>query len=228
MKQKKGIQVIVLDFDGTMVESLEPVVHEMNRWVEKAGQEPVTEQSIGKWLPQTDVKQFGFGWLYRRATEVGMKLVELRQSKHIRDIQAVPKLMNVLTALRRQGYRLGIVTTNSRENVENYLELNGWDWLFSFIYADSGLFGKGRVIESLLDEQGIKPNQFIYVGDEPRDVLAAKEAGVKAVAVTWGYQAKEAFFRVKPHWIISKPIQLLEIVGSMPRWRRVIASLIGY
>ncbi len=228
MKQIKGIKVIVLDFDGTMVESLKPIVHEMNHWIKKVGQEPITEQSLGRWLPQTDEKRFGWGWIYRRVTEIGLQLVEYRQSKQLQHIRVVPTLMNVLTVLRRQGYRLGIVTTNSEANVRDYLVLHGWDWLFSFVYTDGGLFGKGRMIERMLEDQEIKPKQLVYVGDEPRDVLAAKEAGVKAIAVTWGFQTEAAFNQIKPDAIARKPAQLLHVVGSMPGWRRWIASLTGY
>jgi phosphoglycolate phosphatase-like HAD superfamily hydrolase len=209
----------VFDFDGTMVQSLDPVVDQMNRLLKPTGWGTIDDRDLGALLPQRDTRRFGWHYLYQRFVEVSLNVVEVIQHAHIDHIKAVPQLMDALRHLRRSGIRLGIVTTNSETNVHDYLVTHGWEWLFSFIYADCALFEKGVVLERLLDEHRIKPSQLVYVGDEPRDIMAAHEAGVRSIAVTWGVKTKRVFTAIHPTWTISRPWQLLLITKTVPWWK---------
>ena len=57
-----------------------------------------------------------------------------------------------------------------------------------------------------------KQESVFMVGDSLSDVLAAKEASVTSIAVTWGHQSLEILLRGNPDYVVSSSHQLIEII----------------
>ena len=106
---------------------------------------------------------------------------------------------------------MGILTSTSEENVRKFLKKNKLE-LFDFIYSGSSIFGKHKVMKSLLKKQKLKRKEVIYVGDETRDIEAAKKAKVKIISVTWGFNTKQILKKQKPDFLIDKPKELMKIL----------------
>ncbi len=82
------------------------------------------------------------------------------------------------------------------------------------------LFKKMKRLISMLKcavEMRIKPKNLIYVGDFYTDVMAARNAGIKSVAVTWGYSLKETLEKENPDFIAEQPKDILKIVNRLNR-----------
>ncbi|HRK03366.1 MAG TPA: HAD hydrolase-like protein, partial [Oligoflexia bacterium] len=95
-------------------------------------------------------------------------------------------------------------------NVESFLKLHGLDF-FDFIQGGSSVLGKARILERILAEKNMDPATTVYVGDEARDIVAARTVGVRSVAVTWGFNSRRLIEAATPDRIISKPIELLNL-----------------
>jgi len=52
------------------------------------------------------------------------------------------------------------------------------------------------------------------MGDENRDVEAAKAANISSIAVSWGYQAKSVLSQYHPSFLIESPITLLDVLKN--------------
>ncbi len=52
------------------------------------------------------------------------------------------------------------------------------------------------------------------IGDSLSDILAAKEASVTSVAVTWGHQGLDILLRGNPNYVVSSPQDLSELIDS--------------
>ena len=63
----------------------------------------------------------------------------------------------------------------------------------------------------LIKEYKLNLEEVIYIGDEDRDIIAAKRVGVKVIAVTWGYNSKEKLMKEKPDCLVSSPKELEKI-----------------
>ena len=50
--------------------------------------------------------------------------------------------------------------------------------------------------------------------DEVRDIEAARKSGIKSVAVTWGYNSKDALLKENPDFLINSPDELRNIIIS--------------
>ena len=60
----------------------------------------------------------------------------------------------------------------------------------------------------------LSKSDVYFVGDEVRDIEAGKKAGIKTIAVSWGYNTKDALAKEQPDYIIDTPLDLKTVVLS--------------
>lgn len=127
-----------------------------------------------------------------------------------------PGLRDVLQSLALH-HRIGIVTTNTSQNVQAFLAQHGLEGLVHEIYGVDSPGSKAQKISMARKGwmQDQEPGPVCMVGDSISDVLAAKEAGVTSIAVTWGHQALERLLRGEPDHVIDSPHQLIEIIQGL-------------
>jgi phosphoglycolate phosphatase len=133
----------------------------------------------------------------------------------IHKLNLVEGMAEVLEELKAQGYTLGIVTSNGRENVKTFLRNHRLDYQFEFIESELNLWGKSRGIKRLIKKRGWPLEAVAYVGDEVRDIQAAHQIGIKAIAVGWGFQLPEILSEYQPDFLLSEPRELLEVVQKL-------------
>jgi phosphoglycolate phosphatase len=64
--------------------------------------------------------------------------------------------------------------------------------LIAHYACGASLFGKASKFKQVLKQAGIPASQTLAIGDEVRDVEAARKAGIRFGAATWGYATAEA------------------------------------
>jgi phosphoglycolate phosphatase len=112
-------------------------------------------------------------------------------NEHIREFSLFDGIADSLQHLAANGVTIGIVSSNSRENVEailgpeNAALIRHWD-------CGASMFGKPAKLRSVVRASGFAARDAIYVGDELRDAEAAHKAGLAYGAVAWGCHPLEA------------------------------------
>lgn len=110
---------------------------------------------------------------------------------------------------------IGVVTGNSSQNVKAFLVEHGLDGYVRVIFGLDSPGSKAEKI-SLAQSQFASEGEAVFmVGDSASDVLAAKEASVKSIAVSWGHQSAETLIRAEPDHIIHSPRELIKVIN----WR---------
>lgn len=211
------IKVIVFDFDGTIAGTQDAIVRIINRLSEEFGYKPASQEELAQIrnlssreiVKQSGISIFKIPFLLRR--------VKLELGKEITGLEPVQGIEQALFELRNQGNRLGIVTSNVKENVIAFLENNNLQELFDFIYSGTTLFGKQKVIMQLLKQNHLVPEAVVYIGDETRDIDAAKKSQVKVIAVSWGFNSQSALAKHQPDFLIDDPKKLVEVVQSLSK-----------
>lgn len=203
---------IIFDFDGTLADTVEAGVAVINSLAKKYGFRPVLKEDRDSYrdLPSREILK-----------KVGLSLWKLPflardvRKKFAADIASqklYPGILEAARSLKKQGYHLAILTTNSEANITAFIARNNLGDLFDFVHAESGFFSKGRRLKKLIKKHGIGASLAAYVGDETRDVDAAREAGIKSVAVTWGVNSRQVLLEHHPDLIIGKPADLLKLI----------------
>jgi phosphoglycolate phosphatase len=143
----------------------------------------------------------------------GLPLKQVIKYLKIRSWQ-IPKLPKAIGQLQRDGYKMYILSTNSPANIEKFLKANDINDCFVDIYGDIGLRGKAAGLKKLIKRQKLAKALCLYIGDEVRDIEAARKVGIKVVAVGWGFNSSQALKMAQPNAVILKPNQLLEVVAK--------------
>ena len=66
----------------------------------------------------------------------------------------------------------------------------------------------------VMQQLGVQPEQVLYVGDSGTDMQTAKNAGLYAVGVTWGFRSKEVLLKYGADVLVHRPEQILQILDS--------------
>lgn len=204
-------KVVIFDFDGTLADSFRAALQIGNRLAPEYGYRPVQPSEIEtlRRLPYRDVAaHIGLAWhkIPRVATRVRSEL-----SERLEEVQPVKGLRDVLCELRARNFRLGILSSNTRNNIKRFLDSHGLDE-FDFITTSSSVWGKERRLKALLKSRKLSTTEVVYVGDEVRDIEATKALAVRVIAVAWGYTAREFLAAHEPDHLIDRPEELLQIL----------------
>ncbi|OGM28059.1 hypothetical protein A2962_05585 [Candidatus Woesebacteria bacterium RIFCSPLOWO2_01_FULL_39_61] len=118
-------------------------------------------------------------------------------------------IKDVLKILSRR-YNLGILTTNQTRIVEKFVNKHKFNF-FSFVHSEKVVFGTDKCLRKVIAQHGLNSEETYYIGDETRDIEAAKRQRVKTIAVTWGAESKNLLRKANPDIIISEPKELLSL-----------------
>lgn len=206
------IKVIIFDFDGTVADTFDALLTISNNLASEFGYAPTSPEEISqiKNLTTREIIRRSGVPVYKIPFLLRKVISELNSKIHV--LSPVEGMKAALFELKDQGNKLGIITSNDRENVRIFLQNNGLLELFTFIYGGTRIFGKSRVINSFLRQANLHPQQVIYVGDETRDIEAAKKSNIKIIAVSWGFNSRNILKQQKPDFLIEHPQQLVEVI----------------
>jgi phosphoglycolate phosphatase len=202
---------LIFDFDGTIVNSFCNVVEKFNLLADEFNFREISETEIEglRNLNSRAVIKFLKIPLYKLPKVIKKARKFMHEDVHL--LGSYANLPDVLRELSAAGIPLGILTSNSHENVSKWLAHNQLEDLFSFIHVESNFFGKKHSLKRIMRKYTIKKAHAFYVGDETRDIDAARQCGINAVAVTWGFNSEQVLLKHKPHFLVREPSELLEI-----------------
>ncbi len=201
---------VFFDFDGTLADTEEVNFVIYQKLAEKYNLRNITIDELGhikkmsarELINYVDVKKRYLPFMLKR----GKNLLKL-DMKNIKPCK--PDIFDVVRELKEMGIKTGILTTNSKTNVQMFLEEHNAD-IFDF-FASSSMFGKETKMRKIIKKEKISPNEVLYVGDEIRDINAAKNTGIDIASVAWGYNTVESLKKHNPEFLIYTPSELVEI-----------------
>lgn len=203
---------LIFDFDGTIANSFE-VVEKI--FYEVTGHEPITDEQLVAHLRRQPLLKAAKE-LHISPTQMPRLLIRGRalMQHRMNQVKAFPGIPQAIRELRNKGHQLFIISSNSQSNVEIFLKEHDLLDCFDRVYGGVGLFNKARVLKKVMRRSKMKAEESFYVGDEVRDVNAAKRAGVRIVSVAWGYNDVAALKEEKPFATAMTPADLLQILES--------------
>lgn len=205
------IKIILFDFDGTLADSFEnffEILREITLKYKLPELSPKDLDELRSESASQIVKKLHIPFYKIPFIAHDMKRLQQQNIENIKSFKGLPE---VLHGLKNKGFELGIVTSNGKSNVKAFLKNNDID-IFTYLYCDSRLFGKDKVLKKFLKAQNVSNEEVLYVGDEIRDIQACQKIGVKIAAVTWGFNSKEGLTKYNPELLISTPKELLQLV----------------
>ncbi|MGI6290856.1 MAG: HAD-IA family hydrolase [Bacteroidales bacterium] len=201
------IKYIVFDFDGTLADTFETTKEIIKSEFKDATDEDFEsfkDEGIRRMMKKKNIHVWELPKMIARVTS---------KMKNKENVQLFPEVLKSLLILSK-SYKLGIVSSNSKENIIQSLKKYNIQNLFDFVYSNSSIFGKHIVLKKMCSEYRINPSEVIYIGDEDRDIVAAKKVKIKIIAVTWGYNSEKKLREENPDIIINSPKEIIEKISG--------------
>jgi phosphoglycolate phosphatase len=197
---------VLWDFDGTLADTFSCMASAYNALAARRGLRQIDDfEAIRGLSPLAFLRTLGISLVRGPSLLAGVLAAVRRDMPNIRLFDGVAV---ALDALWQGGCRMSVLSSNSRDNILDCLRANGVADRFESIIGYRSIFGKGDSIRRFLKGRIAPGQRAVYVGDEVRDILAARKAGVDIAAVTWGYNTRELLAEHAPDYLIERPEQL--------------------
>lgn len=206
------MKTLIFDFDGTLADSFDTLLaifEEIHARPQKLTESEIADlrgRPIKEIIRYLKIKR----WRLPRLIIKAKGLMSVKMT----DVKTFPGLAAALKELNRQGHQMFILSTNNQANIAVFLKNNGMAGYFSAIYGDIGLRSKSSALKKIIRKQGLVRSDCIYIGDEVRDIEAARKAGVKSAGVTWGFNNPESIEAAKPDIVVRRPAELAKYLTS--------------
>lgn len=203
---------VIFDFDGTLVDSLPVVVRIANDMVPGLNLNDAELAKVREMPAREIIKYSGIPyWRLVRLMIKGKRIMGQR----LDELKVFKGIDEMIKELHQAGYQISVVSSNSEENIRRILRREGVEPYFSGVYGNVGLFSKTRAFKVVLRDQKAKPHEAIYVGDEVRDIEAARKGRLTMISVTWGYNGEKILKKYQPDYLAHTPAELLSIIKKV-------------
>ncbi len=202
-------RLFIFDFDGTLADSGPMMFDILNRAAIRFRFRQISEAELYRYRSvETRIVLRELGIRRWRLPQIA------RWFRHRAREQPSPPLfpgiVDTLHALHARGIVLAVVSSNSEAAVRRALGPENTR-LFQCFACSASVFGKARKFRRVLRSLHVNRADAIAIGDECRDIAAARKAGVDCAAVSWGYADPSLLAANRPDIMIERLEDILEL-----------------
>jgi phosphoglycolate phosphatase len=194
--------LVIFDLDGTLVDSFPWFLRTINDVADRFGFRRVADGDVEalrhagtrEILSRLEVPLWKLPMIARH-----MRRLKSEQASGIALFGGADAMLHKLAGA---GLRLALVSSDGEANAR--VKLGTAAALFSDFDCSASIFGKSAKFRRVLRRAAAAPARTIAIGDEIRDIEAARAAGIACGAVTWGYAAPRALRELGPDLVFER------------------------
>jgi phosphoglycolate phosphatase len=201
-------KLVIFDFDGTLSDSGEWFLSILDDLSERFRFRRVVDRDEVERLRRRPTRE-----VIQHLGIPGWKLpliarhVRARFRENARDIRTFDGVRAMLQTLADAGIRMMLCSSNGEANVRAVLGPDAAR--FEAYFCGSGLFGKVAKFRRAIKASGLAPSAILAIGDETRDIDAARAVGIGAGAVLWGYANPDLLIAMRPDITFASPADIV-------------------
>ena len=215
--------LLIFDFDGTLADTWSWLADELQLGAGRLGYRQMTRAQIEELRGLETPAVF-------KALDIGpgqlQTVVEdLRgRAEMATRFQLFDGVQDLILRLHSSGHTMAVVSSNTESVVRATLDVP-LQSRFSFYRCSSAVFGKADIFTDLMKEAGYAADATLAIGDETRDLEAAKGVGIAAIAVEWGFAKADLLRSIGYGDLAASVGQLGEMIETLDLIRGV--SILG-
>lgn len=204
----------IFDLDGTLVDSFPWFLRTINDVADRFGFRRVRDEDV-EGLRHASTREI----LSRLEVPVWKLPAIARYARRLKgeataEISLFAGAEAMLRTLAESGVQLALVTSDSEVNARQKLAASAA--LFSHFDCAASVFGKPAKFRRVLRQAGVEPGKVIAIGDEVRDIEAARAVGITCGAVSWGYAAPAALRARGPDYTFERMDEIVSSLCALP------------
>jgi phosphoglycolate phosphatase len=187
-----SVRALIFDLDGTLIDSKEDLIHSVNAMLSELGREELAAETISGYIghgaPQLVARALGHGCTEeerQRALQFFLSYYELHKMDTTRLYPGVAETLEQLASVP-----MAVLTNKPVRISVRILDAMGLSKYFRAIYGGNSFETKKPDplgARTILRELGAEPGEALLVGDSEVDVQTARNAGMLAAAVNYGF-----------------------------------------
>ncbi len=214
------MKLIIFDFDGTLIDSAPDLVDSINEMLKELNLKEAPFDEAVKWIGNGSLKLVERALKYNGIDDkyflekAHKNFKEKYKHSNAKKTILYPFAKELLDELR--DYNLALVTNKPDEYIKPILQKFDID-VFDFILGGDFEYKKPSPVPLLraLEYFNINPDEAIMIGDSKNDILAAKNAGIKSIALTHGYNQGVDINEFKPDFIVHSLKEIKDIINEL-------------
>lgn len=207
----------IFDLDGTLVDSLQDITNAINCALHAARLPTVTPREVREWIGD------GLPTLCRRAAHIDrietvnamVKTATAHYARHCVDhTRPYRNILEMLRLLQRRRIPLAVLSNKPHALTVRVLERLDMHRHFHVIRGCTSEEDRKPSPHNALqiaEQCGVAPSRVHFVGDSVTDIHTARNAGMIAIAVTWGFQKKTELLAAEPDLVVNEPDEIPRI-----------------
>ena len=210
----------LFDLDGTVLDTLGTIAYYANGALVKNGVEPIEKEQY-KYLVGRGIANLVRSMLEYRSVysdELYERVYHDYDTAYNADVaygtEIYPEMKETLDELRARGCRLAIVSNKPDFAARTVVNATFGEGYFDFVTGQkegAPFKPDPTVVNAVIDFFGAERAECVYVGDTGGDMKTAKNAGVRAVGVLWGFRDREELLENGADLLLSGARELLDI-----------------
>ena len=123
---------------------------------------------------------------------------------------------DVLTALGNSGHRLFVATSKPHVFADRIIDHFGLRHHFERVFGselDGTRVDKGDLLEYALNEAAVDPSRTLMIGDRSHDMVGARNNGMGAIGVLYGYGSKDELIGAGASHVCATPAAILGCIS---------------
>ncbi|WP_286232533.1 HAD family hydrolase [Thalassotalea sediminis] len=214
----KQYQLVIFDWDGTLMDSIARIISSVQQLAMSENLALPNEDAI-KGIIGLSLDE-ALTTLFPNADSHDVEQLKRGYKKHYVDLDPTPAPIydyahQLLSGLKNRGKFLAVATGKAREGLHRV-----WQEAALCDYFDSSRCGcectskpHPDMIEQLLEEFNIAPENAVMIGDSILDMEMAKRAGVDSIGVTHGVHEREKLSLYSPTAIVNSLQEIEELIN---------------
>lgn len=188
-------EYVLLDLDGTLMDTAEGIIQCMKDTIAELGLEPVSDELMASFIGPPIAHSFEriYGLAPEKAVEYSNIYRERYKGEYLFQASIYPGMMDLLKVLKDNNISIGVATYKREDCAIELLNGVGIGEYCKIIRGSdaANTLTKQRIIELCIESANCSLDKVLMIGDTYHDGGGAKSAGVDFLAVTYGFGFKK-------------------------------------
>lgn len=214
------IRGLIFDLDGTLIDSLKDITSALNHALERHGLPRASARQTRRWIGD------GLPTLVRRAApdvdeNTLDSLVQLAKSYYaahpVRKTAVYPNILRILDLLQSRHVPMCVLSNKPHVLTTQIVDALGLAKFFVDVRGcqkDEERKPSPIVALEMARRVNLPPDEIGFIGDSPVDVSTARNAGMIAIAVTWGFRDRTELAAMEPDFLLKSAAELCVLLDE--------------
>ncbi len=201
---------IIFDWSGVVKNALPTQVWVVNEIFSRYGVDKITVEEFQNAWVQPFI-EFYDKYIPGISLEEEQKVyTDLITTKGVPESGSFPGMIDIILKLKKDKRVLWVVSGDSSKTILPELKEYGLEDIFSGFYYE--VHDKTDKIREIIEKNNLNKDQTVFIGDSNHEVEVGKLAGIKTIAVTWGFSTEERLKALNPDYLVHNVKELEKIL----------------